>query len=128
MGEKTGFRRAVGILISNLSKNMGDIKLYGMIGYTVIGNSGNPGINNITPYSLGADYKMTEKFHLVGEIGSYIHPDKLYYANPSSMLVGATYKLSDSLIIDGGYRFNLNPSYQFKSTTFGMSITFYNIS
>ncbi|MBI5892685.1 MAG: transporter [Deltaproteobacteria bacterium] len=112
-------------LVAVASKTIGDFQLHGMFGYTFVGDNGDDNIRDIYLYGIGIDYSLTENFHLVAEVAGNRHSDRTIDGDdPASGLVGATYKISEHLTIDGGIRFGFNDSMPDWNTTLGMSITF----
>lgn len=111
-------------IVAAASKTIGDFQLHGMFGYTFVGDNGDENIQDIYLYGIGLDYGLTENFHLVAEIAGNRHSDRTSDNDPVSGLVGATYKISEHLTIDGGIRFGFNDAMPDWNTTLGMSITF----
>jgi len=111
-------------LVAVASKTIGSLQFHGMFGYTFVGDNGDENIRDIYLYGIAVDYGLTERFHLVGEVVGNKHPDRRSDDDPLSGLIGATYKVSEHLILDAGIRFGFNDSMPDWNTTIGMSITF----
>lgn len=106
------------------SKGFGSLTLHGMLGYTFVGDNGEEDVRDIHLYGLAADYGLTEKLHIVGEISGNRHPDRNIDDDPLSGLLGVTYQVSEKVILDGGVRYGFNDSVPEWNYTLGMSITF----
>ena len=111
-------------VVAAVSKGLGDLTLHAMLGYTFVGDNGDENVRNIYLYGLAADYGLTEKFHIVGEISGNRHPDRRVRTEMAVGLLGVTYKVSDKITLDGAVRRGLNDSVSRWSTTMGISITF----
>lgn len=106
-------------VVAVASKAVGALTLHLQFGYSWIG-----GDNDETPYGLAFDYAASEPFHVVAEINGKRHPDRKDEENPLETLVGFTYKISDHLILDAGYRRGFTDASPDWSTTMGASITY----
>lgn len=112
-------------LVAVASKGLGNLTLHAMFGFTFVGDNGDNNIRNIYLYGLAADYGLTDKFHIVGEIAGNRHPDRRVGNEMVSGLLGVTYKLSDKITLDGALRRGLGDSVVPRwSTTVGLSLTF----
>lgn len=105
------------------SKSFGDLTLHGMFGYSFVGDNGDKHIRDIYLYGFAADYGLTETFHIVAEANGNKHSDRKARADPISSLLGATYKVSDKVTLDGGVRFGFNHSVPDWNVFIGMTIT-----
>ncbi len=111
-------------IVAAASKSLGDLTLHSMLGYTFVGDNGDDNVRNTYLYGLAADYGLTGKFHIVGEIAGNRHPDRRVRNEMVSGLLGVTYKVSDKITLDGALRRGFSNSVPRWSTTLGMSITF----
>ena len=111
-------------LVAAASKALGRFTLHAMFGYAFVGDNGDPNIRNIFVYGVAADLDLTERFHLVAEVNGKRHPDRLVSSHPVDGLLGATYRVSDAVTVDGGLRFGFTEAAPSLNTTLGASFTF----
>jgi hypothetical protein len=111
-------------LVAVASKSLGQFTLHTNFGYTFVGDNGDTGIRNTCLYGLAADYAMTEAFHLVSEIAGNRNPDRTVGADPITGLIGAYYKISEKVTVDGGMRFGFNDAAPEFNSTLGVTLTF----
>lgn len=107
------------------SKTIGQVTVHGQVGYTWAGDEENSNLRDITLYGIAFDYAVTEPLHILAEINGNRHPDRTSEEDdPRNALAGLTYKVSDNLTLDAGYRWGLSDSVPDWSTTLGVSITY----
>ncbi len=111
-------------LVAAASKTLGPFTLHTMFGYTFVGDNGDGNIRDIFLYGFAADYALTDAFHLVGEVAGNRNPDMTEKNDPVSGLVGATYRISEKVTLDGGMRFGFNDAAPDWNSTVGVTITF----
>ncbi len=111
-------------IVAAASKGVGRVSLHAMFGFTFVGDNGEPNIRNIFVYGVAADFVLTERFHLVAEVNGKRHPDRLASSHPIDGLVGATYRISDRVTVDGGLRIGFAEAAPSLNTTLGASFTF----
>ncbi len=111
-------------LFAAVSKTIGKYTIHGMFGYTVVGDNGDENIRNIYSYGVALDYELTDKFHLCGEVTGNRNPDRTGPNDPLSGLLGATFKINEKIVLDGGVRYGFTRSAPDWSTTVGMTFTF----
>ncbi len=112
-------------LFAVASKTIGQVTIHGQLGYTWVGDEEDSNLGDITLYGIAFDYAVTEPLHILAEINGNRHPDRTTEEdNPRSALAGLTYKVSDNLTLDAGYRWGLSDSVPDWSTTLGVSITY----
>ncbi len=107
-----------------VSKTLGRLALHAMLGYTVVGDGGNDDVRNIALYGVAADYRVTGAFHLVAEVAGNQHPDRTVRTDPVSVLVGVTYALLESWVIDAGVRRGVTRSAPAWDVFTGLSLSF----
>jgi hypothetical protein len=111
-------------LVAVASKTLGPFTLHTMFGYTFVGDDGDPDIRDMYLYGFAADYAMTETFHLVSEIAGNRNPDRTAGNDPITGLIGAYYKISEKVTVDGGMRFGFNDAAPQFNSTLGVTLTF----
>jgi len=111
-------------LFAAVSKTIGKYTIHGMFGYTLVGDNGDENIRNIYSYGVALDYELTEKLHLCGEVTGNRNPDRTGPNDPVTGLLGATFKIGEKLVLDGGVRHGFTRSAPDWSTTVGMTFTF----
>ncbi|MBI4745612.1 MAG: transporter [Deltaproteobacteria bacterium] len=112
-------------LFAVASKTISQVTVHGHAGYTLVGDKKDKNLRNITLYGLAIDYALTEPLHILAEINGNRHPDSTAEEDdPRNALAGITYKVSDSLTLDAGYRWGLSDSVPDWSTTVGVSIAY----
>lgn len=111
-------------LFAAATKSVGDITCHAMAGYTFVGSNGDKNIRDIYVYGIGADYGLTEAFHIIAEMAGSRHPDRRSRYDPLAVLVGAAFTLSGKMTMDGAFRQGLTPAMPKWSTTMGVSLTF----
>ena len=110
-------------IMAVLSETVGQLTGHAQIGYTWTGDKKDKRLD-VTLYGAALDYALTESLHILAEVTAERHPDRLENENPLIALMGITYKVSDNLAVDAAYRWGLNDSVRYTSTTVGASITF----
>src|SRR3989338_526839 len=105
------------------SKTAGRAVLHSHVGYTWVGKSKDANLRDIPLFALGIDYGATDLLHLLAEINGNRHPDSSATADPRSLLLGLTYKLSDKYILDAGSRWGFSAASPAWNATFGVSAT-----
>jgi hypothetical protein len=111
-------------LVAVASKSLGQFTLHAMFGYTFVGDNGDSNIQDMYLYGFAADYAMTEAFHLVSEIAGNRNPDRTAANDPIIGLIGAYYKISEKVTVDGGMRFGFNDAAPQFNSTLGVTLTF----
>lgn len=106
------------------SKSIGEATLHAMVGYTLIGDNGNDDIRNVGLFGVALDYRVTDAWHIVTEVGGNRHPDRTTTEDPMSALTGVIYTVSPHLTIDSALRVGLNDATSGWSVTTGASIAF----
>jgi len=110
-------------IVAALSETIGQLTGHAHIGYTWTGDKKDERLD-VTLYGAALDYALTESLHILAEVTAERHPDRLENDNPLIALTGITFKVSDNLTLDAAYRWGLNDSVTYTSTTVGASITF----
>ena len=110
-------------IVAALSETVGQLTGHAQIGYTWTGDKKDKRLD-LTLYGAALDYALSDFIHILGEVTAERHPDRPENENPLIALTGITYKVSDNLTLDAAYRWGLNDSVRFASTTVGASITF----
>lgn len=110
-------------ILAVLSETIGQLTGHVQIGYTTTGDKKDKRLD-VTLYGAALDCALSEFIHILAEVTAERHPDRLENENPLIALTGITYKVSDSLSVDAAYRWGLNDSVRYTSTTLGASITF----
>ncbi len=110
-------------IVAALSETVGQLTGHVQIGYTWTGDKKDERLD-VTLYGAALDYALSEFIHILAEVTAERHPDRLEHENPLIALTGISYKVSDSLTLDAAYRWGLNDSVPYTSTTVGVSITF----
>jgi opacity protein-like surface antigen len=110
-------------IVAALSETIGRLTGHAQIGYTWTGDKKEK-ILDVMLYGAALDLAMTESLQILAEVTGDRHPDRLEKENPLIALMGITFKVSDNLVVDAAYRWSLNDSERFTSTTVGASITF----
>ncbi|MBX2991357.1 MAG: transporter [Bacteroidetes bacterium] len=105
------------------SKQLSSLILHGMFGYTFVGTNGDPSIRNILLYGIAAGYALTDYASLVAEYAGNRHPDRSADVHPHSIMVGATYRLSDEVTIDASSRFGTTTAAAAWNTAIGLTVT-----
>ena len=90
------------ILTKNLSKKW---VVHLNLGYTFIGEDH---VNNELNYSLAAQFLLTEKWALVGEIVGVNNFNGRHGDDPFSGLIGTYYSITDKIIWDAGLEIGMN--------------------
>ncbi len=111
-------------LVAVASKSLGPFMLHANLGYTFVGDNGDPNIRNVYLYGFALDYALSDPFHLVAEIVGNRNPNRRVSDDQATGLVGATYRLSEKIILDAAVRFGVNDSVPEWSTTTGVSLVF----
>lgn len=111
-------------LVAVTSDTVGPLTGHIHFGYTWIGKKMNESLRDITLYGVALDYAASDEFHLLAELNGFQHSDSTAKEDPRTALAGFTYKVSDSLTIDAGYRWGLTESAPKWSSTVGASITY----
>ena len=112
-------------LFAVASKSIGQVTVHGQVGYTWVGGRKDENLRDITLYGIAFDYAVAEPLHILAEINGNRHPDRTSEEDdPRNALAGLTYKVSDNLTLDAGYRWGLSDSVPDWSTTLGVSITY----
>lgn len=110
-------------IVAALSETVGQLTGHAQIGYTRTGDKKDKRLD-VTLYGAALDYALAESLHILAEVTAERHPDRLENDNPLIALTGITFKVSDNLTLDAAYRWGLNDSVTYTSTTVGASITF----
>lgn len=110
---------AVGVF----SKGAGDLVWHAMLGYTMVGDNGNPNLRGTYLYGAALDYGLTDAFHIAAEIAGNRHPDRKSPADPLAGALGLIYKISETVILDSAVRHGYNSAVPEWSATLGMSLT-----
>ncbi|MBM2839146.1 MAG: hypothetical protein HW415_1771 [Deltaproteobacteria bacterium] len=110
-------------IVAALSETVGQLTGHAQIGYTWTGDKKDKRLD-MTLYGAALDYALSDFIHILAEVTAERHPERLEHENPLIALTGITYKVSDSLVVDAAYRWGLNDSVRFTSTTVGASITY----
>ncbi len=95
-------------LIAIATKGFGPLTLHSMLGYAVVGSGAGQDMRNIHVYGLAADYRLTDKFHLVGEISGTSHPNRSVEGELVGFLFGTRYEISDNIILDAAVRHGMH--------------------
>ena len=90
------------ILTKNLSKKLA---LHLNLGYTFIGENH---VNNELNYSMAAQFMLTEKWALVGEVVGVNNLNGRHGDDPFSGLIGTYYLITDKIIWDAGLEIGMN--------------------
>lgn len=101
----------------NLSKQW---QLYSNLGYTFIGEHH---VENEFNYSVAAQFALTDKWALVGEVFG-VNNFNGHKDDPISSLVGAQYALSDNFVLDAGVEIGMNTAAPDYRLTVGLTIFF----
>lgn len=111
-------------LVAVASKELGPFTFHTMFGYTFVGDNGESNVQDVYVYGFAVDYALTEAFHLVSEVTGNRNSDTEAADDPVSSLIGATYKISEKVTVDGGMRFGCNDAAPDWNSTVGVTITF----
>jgi hypothetical protein len=96
-------------------------QLYSNLGYTFIGEHH---VENDFNYSVAAQFALSEKWALVGEIFGVNNFNGHKSDDPISGLVGAQYQLSDHFVLDAGVEIGMNKAAPDYRLTAGLTIFF----
>ena len=102
----------------NLSKRW---QLYANLGYTFIGEHGP---SNEFNYSAAAQFILSDKWALVGEIVGVNNFNGHKSDDPISGLVGIQYMLSDNFVLDAGVEIGMNKAAPDFRLTTGLTLLF----
>lgn len=111
-------------VIAAASETIGQLTGHAHFGYTLTGKKKNGNLRDITLYGVALDYAASDAFHLLAELNGYRHPDSTVKEDPRTALAGITYKVSENITFDAGYRWGLNDSVPEWGTTVGATITY----
>jgi hypothetical protein len=106
------------IVTKNLSKRL---VLHLNLGYTFIGEHG---VNNEFNYSAAAQFILSDKWALVGEIVGVNNFNGRKGDDPISGLLGTYYLISDSLVWDAGVEIGMNKAAPDFRLTTGLTVLF----
>jgi hypothetical protein len=90
------------ILTKNLNKKW---VIHFNLGYIFIGEDH---VNNELNYSMAAQYTLTEKWGLVGEVVGVNNLNGRHGDDPFSGLIGTYYSITDKIIWDAGFEIGMN--------------------
>lgn len=110
-------------LVAVASKQLGDLTLHTMFGYTFIGKNGDESLRDIFVHGVAAEYAMTENVHLVAEFAGNRHPDRMVDEHPNGAMLGATFILSDQIIVDASTRLGTNSVTPDWNTSVGLTVS-----
>jgi outer membrane receptor for ferrienterochelin and colicin len=96
-------------------------QLYSNLGYTFIGEHH---VNDELNYSIAAQFGLSDKWALVGDIFGVNNFNGNKHDDPISGLVGAQYLLSDNFVLDAGVEIGMNKAAPDYRLTVGLTIFF----
>ncbi len=105
-----------------LTKNLGKrLVLHLDLGYTIIGEKYG---NNEFNYSLAAQFVLTDKWALVGEVVAVNNFNGRHGDDPLSGLMGAYYLITDNIVWDAGVEIGMNKAAPDFRLTTGLTLLF----
>jgi len=110
-------------VVAVASKQLGDVLLHAMFGYTFIGKNGDANVRDIVLHGIAAEYAITEHAHLVAEIAGNRHPDRMVDEHPNAALFGAAFTFTEHLMVDASMKLGLNSVALDWNTAFGMTLS-----
>jgi len=109
---------------SIFSKSFDAFNLHFNFGYTIKEDSPGQDLRDILTYGLAIEYAVGEKLNLVGEISGENERRYDFDDNLTSGLIGVNYNISENIVCDLGFGFEISEaSPDFKITT-GLTVGF----
>lgn len=87
-------------LVAAASKQIDNIIIHGMLGYTFIGTNGDEMLRDTIVYGMAAEYALTGTTRIVAEFAGNRHPDRVVDGHIHSAMAGAVHAFSDNLAMD----------------------------
>jgi outer membrane putative beta-barrel porin/alpha-amylase len=105
------------------TKTLAPVTLHAMLGYTIVLTHSDR-FQDVHVFGLAIDWKVVDRWHLVGEIAGNGHPERRAGPDPASGLIGVIHDVTEKIAIDFGLRTGFNDSLPRWTISTGVSFCF----